>query len=91
MTYLYPAGIDLPAKITLRITFLIDIVISMAMLPLNIRLAAQLIMQVFKYRYIVKHVATVDEESQVMTGYHQHFKTIMCIIKRYETVLLIQR
>ena len=37
-------------------------------------------MQVFKYRYICNHVATLDEDNKVMTGYYNHFRTVMCII-----------
>ena len=50
------------------------------MLPINIRLAGQLVMQVFKYRYICNHVATLDEDNKVMTGYYNHFRTVMYII-----------
>ena len=37
-------------------------------------------MQVFKYRYICNHVATMDEDNKVMTGYYNHFRAVMCII-----------
>ena len=37
-------------------------------------------MQVFKYRYICNHVATMDEDNKVMTGYYKHFRAVMCII-----------
>ena len=37
-------------------------------------------MQVFKYRYICNHVATLDEDNRVMTGYYNHFRSVMCII-----------
>ena len=77
---LYPNGSDPKSLVMLGITFLINILVSLVMLPITIRLSGQLIMQVFKYRYIVKHVATVSEDNQVMTGYYQHFKAIMCII-----------
>ena len=77
---LYPRGSDVKSLSILGITFLINILVSLVMLPITIRLSGQLIMQVFKYRYIVKHVATMGDDNQVMTGYYQHFKTIMCII-----------
>ena len=37
-------------------------------------------MQVFKYRYICNHEATMDEDNKVMTGYYNHFRSVMCII-----------
>ena len=79
-SYLYPSRSSNTSLGVFSTTFLINILVSLVMLPINIRLAAQLIMQVFKYRYIVKHVAILDYDNQVMTGYYQHFQTIMCII-----------
>ena len=77
---LYPFGNDTTTEVVLGITFLINIIISIIMLPVNIRLAGQLVMQVFKYRYICNHEATMDEDNKVMTGYYNHFRTVMCII-----------
>ena len=77
---IYGAGCDTTCKSVLGSTFLINILISVIMLPINIRLAAQLVMQVFKYRYIVNNVATLDEDNKVMTGYYNHFRAVMCII-----------
>ena len=77
---IYRTGCDTTCKSVLGSTFLINILISVIMLPINIRLAAQLVMQVFKYRYIVNNVATLDEDNKVMTGYYNHFRAVMCII-----------
>ena len=77
---IYPFGNDTTSKVVLGIIFLINILISIIMLPINIRLAGQLVMQVFKYRYICNHVATMDEDNKVMTGYYNHFRAVMCII-----------
>ena len=77
---LYPYGSDTNSKVGLGITFLLNILISIIMLPINIRLVGQLVMQVFKYRYICNHVATMDEDNKVMTGYYNHFRAVMCII-----------
>ena len=79
LAYLYPFESD-ASKVVLGIIFLINILISIIMLPINIRLAGQLVMQVFKYRYICNHVATMDEDNKVMTGYYNHFRAVMCII-----------
>ena len=76
----YPFGSDNSAKVVFGITFFLTILISIIMLPINIRLAGQLVMQVFKYRYICNHVATMDEDNKVMTGYYNHFRAVMCII-----------
>ena len=77
---LYPFGTDTTTEVVLGITFLINIIVSIIMLPINIRLAGQLVMQVFKYRYICNHEATMDEDNKVMTGYYNHFRSVMCII-----------
>ena len=78
--FIYPFGSDIASEVTFGVTFLLNICISLVMLPINIRLAGQLVMQVFKYRYICNHVATLDEDNKVMTGYYNHFRTVMCII-----------
>ena len=78
--YFYPFGSDTIAEVTFGVTFLLNIGISLIMLPINIRLAGQLVMQVFKYRYICNHVATLDEDNKVMRGYYNHFRAVMCII-----------
>ena len=80
VSYLYPFGSDTTSDAVLGITFLANILISVIMLPINIRLAGQLVMQVFKYRYICNHEATMDEDNIVMTGYYNHFRAVMCII-----------
>ena len=80
LAQIYLTGCDTTCKSVLGSTFLINILISVIMLPINIRLAAQLVMQVFKYRYIVNNVATLDEDNKVMTGYYNHFRAVMCII-----------
>ena len=80
VSYLYPFGSDTTSDVVLGITFLANILISVIMLPINIRLAGQLVMQVFKYRYICNHEATMDEDNIVMTGYYNHFRAVMCII-----------
>ena len=80
ITYIYPFGSDTIAEVTFGVTFLLNIGISLIMLPINIRLAGQLVMQVFKYRYICNHVATLDEDNKVMRGYYNHFRAVMCII-----------
>ena len=77
---IYPFGSDTASEVTFGATFLLNIGISLIMLPINIRLAGQLVMQVFKYRYICNHVATLDEDNKVMTGYYNHFRSVMCII-----------
>ena len=79
-TIIYSFGSDTTSKVTFGVTFLLNIGISLIMLPINIRLAGQLVMQVFKYRYICNHVATLDEDNKVMTGYYNHFRSVMCII-----------
>ena len=61
-SFIYPFGSDIALEVTLGITLLLNIGISLIMLPINIRLAGQLVMQVFKYRYICNHVATLDRE-----------------------------
>ena len=76
----YPTGSDATAQSIIGVTSSINILISLLMLPINIRLAAQLIMQVFKYRYILKRVAEGDVDTKVMRGYYDHFRVIMCII-----------
>ena len=80
LTIIYSFGNDTTPKVVLGIIFLINILISILMLPINIRLEGQLVMQVFKYRYICNRVATVDEDNKVMTGYYNHFRAVMCII-----------
>ena len=80
ITSIYPFGSDTTPKVAFGLTFLLNIGISLIMLPINIRLAGQLVMQVFKYRYICNHVATLDEDNKVMTGYYNHFRSVMCII-----------
>ena len=61
VSYLYPFGSDTTSDVVLGITFLANILISVIMLPINIRLAGQLVMQVFKYRYICNHEATIRD------------------------------
>ena len=78
--FIYPFGSDTTSEVAFGVTFLLNIGISLIMLPINIRLAGQLVMQVFKYRYICNHVATLDEDNKVMTGYYNHFRSVMCII-----------
>ena len=80
INFIYPFGADTASEVTFGVTFLLNIGISLIMLPINIRLAGQLVMQVFKYRYICNHVATLDEDNRVMTGYYNHFRSVMCII-----------
>ena len=80
ITFIYPFGGDTPIKAIIGVTLLLNVGISLIMLPINIRLAGQLVMQVFKYRYICNHVATLDEDNKVMTGYYNHFRSVMCII-----------
>ena len=80
ITSIYPFGSDTASEVTFGATFILNIGISFIMLPINIRLAGQLVMQVFKYRYICNHVATLDEDNKVMTGYYNHFRSVMCII-----------
>ena len=77
---IYIFGSDTTSKVVLGLVLLTNILISITMLPINIRLAGQLVMQVFKYRYICNHVATMDEDNKVMTGYYNHFRAVMCII-----------
>ena len=76
----YPTGTSATAQSIIGVTSSINILISLLMLPINIRLAAQLIMQVFKYRYILKRVAEGDVDTKVMRGYYDHFRAVMCII-----------
>ena len=76
----YPTGTSATAQSIIGVTSSINILISLLMLPINIRLAAQLIMQVFKYRYILKRVAEGDVDTKVMRGYYDHFRVVMCII-----------
>ena len=80
ITFIYPFGGDPTIKAIIEVTLLLNVGISLVMLPINIRLAGQLVMQVFKYRYICNHVATLDEDNKVMTGYYNHFRSVMCII-----------
>ena len=45
------------------------------LLPVTIRLAGQLIAQVFKYRYIVNNcIRDCDDDRKVITAYYQHFQ-----------------
>ena len=67
-------------KITLISTSMVYNLISLLMLPVNIRLAGQLVMQVFKYRFIVRHHATDPDENKVMTAYYQHFQVALAIV-----------
>ena len=76
----YPNGSTVEQQSILGLVLSISILISLLMLPINIRLAGQLIMQLFKYRYIVQHKAMTDVDIQVMTGYYDHFKAVMAII-----------
>ena len=80
VSYLYPFGSDTTSDVVIGTIFLANILISVIMLPINIRLAGQLVMQVFKYRYICNYEATMDEDNIVMTGYYNHFRAVMCII-----------
>ena len=57
----------------------IGLIQSLLMLPINLRLTAQLIMQVFKYRYIVKYHAEGLDKT-VLSAYFEHFKAILCIL-----------
>ena len=51
------------------------------LLPVTIRLAGQLIAQVFKYRYIVNNcIKDCDDDSKVITAYHQHFQIFLGIV-----------
>ena len=51
------------------------------LLPVTIRLAGQLIAQVFKYRYIVNNcIKDCDDDSKVITAYHQHFQISLGIV-----------
>ena len=78
--YLFDSDEGSESEVTFGVTCILNIGISLIMLPINIRLAGQLVMQVFKYRYICNHVATLDEDNKVMTGYYNHFRSVMCII-----------
>ena len=80
VSFVYPNGSTVEQQSILGLVLSISILISLLMLPINIRLAGQLIMQVFKYRYIVQHKAMTDVDIQVMTGYYDHFKAVMAII-----------
>ena len=51
------------------------------LLPVTIRLAGQLIAQVFKYRYIVNNcIRDCDDDSKVITAYYQHFQIFLGIV-----------
>ena len=72
-------GFNKTNLIILLCTSVFYILLFLVMLPINIRLAGQLIMQVFKYRYIVNNHAT-DTDHKVMAAYYQHFKIILGIV-----------
>ena len=51
------------------------------LIPVTIRLAGQLIAQVFKYRYIVNNcIRDCDDDSKVITAYYQHFQIFLGIV-----------
>ena len=51
------------------------------LIPVTIRLAGQLIAQVFKYRYIVNNcIKDCDDDSKVITAYYQHFQIFLGIV-----------
>ena len=51
------------------------------LIPVTIRLAGQLIAQVFKYRYIVNNcIRDCDDDSKVITAYYQHFQIFTGIV-----------
>ena len=51
------------------------------LLPVTIRLAGQLIAQVFKYRYIVNNcIRDCVDDSKVITAYYQHFQIFLGIV-----------
>ena len=51
------------------------------LIPVTIRLAGQLIAQVFKYRYIVNNcIKDCDDDSKVITAYYQHFQIFTGIV-----------
>ena len=66
--------------ITLISTSMVYALISLLTLPVNIRLAGQLIMQVFKYRFIVREHAPDSDDNKVMTAYYQHFQVFLAIV-----------
>ena len=68
------------STIVLFITIVINIIICFVVIPINIRLAGQMIMQVFKYRFIVKYHATDSDDNKVITAYYQHFQVILAIV-----------
>ena len=51
------------------------------LIPVTIRLAGQLIAQVFKYRYIVNNcIRDCNDDSKVITAYYQHFQIFTGIV-----------
>ena len=53
----------------------------LCILLITIRLAGQLIAQVFKYRYIVNNcIRDCDDDSKVITAYYQHFQIFLGIV-----------
>ena len=51
------------------------------LIPVTIRIAGQLIAQVFKYRYIVNNcIRDCDDDKKVIIAYYQHFQIILGIV-----------
>ena len=72
------------SRISLIITPMLYALFCLLVIPVSMRLANQLTIQVCKYRYIVKYHTPNDDDKQVMTGYYQHFQVflgiVMCIL-----------
>ena len=66
--------------VLLIIMAVLSVVICFLLIPVAIRMAGQLITQVFKYRYILKEHVTDSDDQQVITGYYQHFQITLGIV-----------
>ena len=64
------------------ISAVLNSLLCLLLLPVTIRLAGQLIGQVFKYRYIVNnHIRECEyDENRVITAYYQHFQIFLGIV-----------
>ena len=64
------------------ISAVLNSLLCLLLLPVTIRLAGQLIGQVFKYRYIVNnHIRECEyDENKILTAYYQHFQIFVGII-----------
>ena len=82
MTSSYIGCVSKEYTLIFVISAVLNSLLCLLLLPVTIRLAGQLIGQVFKYRYIVNnHIRECEyDENKVITAYYQHFQIFVGII-----------